>query len=1223
MATSFEAATLPPFYNGRVFPVDQLSSSEFEDFVFACLQGVSEIFELVVTGQPSGSGDGGFDVQARNTRTGRIACVQCKRQKDPLGTPQVAEELAKVAATAALEGSDVGEHRFICTGGVRSKLVRQLREKSRQSLAEEAVERIVASQDSELTVLRERLQAENFDVREVVHSYVTNLDVLLAWSFREFDVALSARWSAILPIAERFFSIAAVVREHPRASFDRAAYVKAHRSFDTALEPRLRTTSLPGGISASSAADPGAKSYGTHASITTLDQFCELEAGSLTLLTGDGGAGKSAALKLIRARAMRSSEATLAVIVSLSTYVAGRLDHAIHQELGVDSGSWRSLPDRVLLLCDGLNECPASNVNAFLSELGSLLQRNRISCVISTRESIGRIKIVLPQAPLACIGLDEITPRGIRRIAERELGDDIEGFVVEYRALADASYSRLLWTPFSVMVALDLWRTHSSLPSTLGEMLAALLLSRCDRNIEISERQYPAEVVQVLSEAVAFQCLIMDGRLDCPAVEAGRWIRKAKTFCGDALGIADLTETQVIEILIDHNLIHRSPNGHFSFDHQLVAGALTARLLSRSWRNHVNCLDDTLSDDAWVFAARLVPTEEVLEYLTTVFNRDLLLGARVARELPLEHQARAESLLDQCFELDAPEQVQINAAFALALLGSKASVLKLKNLATDQTSPISQAVQRALAATGDPEFLISTLIAVDRIRSTPIQMSGGEVDIWDHAPLPKRLDVVRQRLLSCPLGEPVAESLRLVAFERDAADIPIIEKHLDAARDLSAWGGAIYALRIVAPERARIAVERCVADTSAVTGRARLLRVAAKAGVPIDIAEAFRCAIADLSTEAVGERDNLDLILLVSDVIGKMTLSLPQVSVLEQELPNSIGDRRARLWQLAVGCHSARIADYAASCISNWTHDSGSACRYFIEHPDLADVSCPQLIEHCERAVEREQDWYDWATTQAMELLLQLGCYESMAKALAAMLKRAARITVATREGTQDTLDPGDLACLHTLRSECPDIHFGLHMVRVIRLVARARMHLPQSALLCLLSFDFHISDADLSDLRRALSDVPDAVVDQELAQVRDLSTLLSGLLIVCYRGLTPTRLALLERGLAGSYCHPAGMHRMQRAMDACWCPDVLQMVLKFVSGLDVWSEYDSQFFWDFARLVARRVREEDCAAIEHALGRAKTEFAARILLIWRTQALGGRVGLSTLALSSSILPTD
>lgn len=955
--TPSEVASVPPVYNGHGFPVDKLSPDKFEQFVFACLGSVADLFGLQITGMPSGSGDGGFDVMGQSIRTGRIVCIQCKRQQDPLSTPLVAEERAKVAATSALAHSDVGEHRFICTGGVRNKLINQLREKSRNALAAEAVDRIATAKDGELATLRARLEAENRDVQDVVYSYITGLDDLLAWSFHEFDVALSPRWPVILPIAERFFTIATVVREYPRASFDRAAYVAAHRDFEVAMEPRLRPSHLPAGVTASSAADPGSPEPSHLHDVTMLGRLSELEPGSLAMLTGDGGSGKSAALRLLRARVLQSSsEAMLPVLLSLSTYVPGGLDRAIDQELGVEHGSWRSLPDRMLLLCDGLNECPAAQVDGIFSELKLLLNRRRVACVISTRKSTGRVKIVLPQAPAVCVGLDEITPVGIRRIAEHELGrDEAERFIASYRDLADACHSKLLWTPFAVMVGVKLWRVHARLPHTLAAMLDALLRSRVDRNVELSQSQLTPEVILLLAGAVAFQCLVVDGRLECPAVEAGRWIREAKTRCNDGLGIADLTESNAVELLVEHNLIiHRSASGNFTFDHQLVAGALAAPLLSRSWRSCIGSLDDTISDDAWVFAANMVPAEDLLEYLTAILDRDLVLGARAARELPATFQTHAMALLVHCVESKSPEHVRINAAYALALLGTEDSVSKLKELARDKRDPIHHAIQRAIAATGDVDYLTQVLDFVDRMRSTPIRMSGGEADIWDNAPLPARLGIVRGRLAACTPGEPVGESLRLLAFERDVRDVELVETHLAASRDVNAWGNAIHALQMIAPARAKFAVERDVASIPNVDGRARLLRMAALAGVPVDLDEAFECAIAELVSEETSEPVGHDLYLLISDVIEKIGLSPAQVSVIERELPRSAGGRRARLWQLAFDCSSASIGEFAMSCIAPWGRDAGNACQYFLAQPDMANAHRLQLIDCCERAIEAE-----------------------------------------------------------------------------------------------------------------------------------------------------------------------------------------------------------------------------------------------------------------------------
>ncbi len=212
MFESTDAVDRKSIYDGRGLPVDTLSPDEFEQFVFSCLLCVKDVLGLIITGKPSGSGDGGFNMQGEVIVSKRLACVQCKRQKEPLGTSQVAEELAKVAATAALEGSDVGEHRFICTGGVRTKLLKQLREKSRQQLAFEAGKLLANALNGELASLRVRLEKGGADPRQVAESYVLGLDLLTAWGLREFDAALSSRWGEVLKVADRYFKIATVVQ---------------------------------------------------------------------------------------------------------------------------------------------------------------------------------------------------------------------------------------------------------------------------------------------------------------------------------------------------------------------------------------------------------------------------------------------------------------------------------------------------------------------------------------------------------------------------------------------------------------------------------------------------------------------------------------------------------------------------------------------------------------------------------------------------------------------------------------------------------------------------------------------------------------------------------------------------------------------------------------------------------------------------------------------------
>lgn len=1215
MTGSTRDAGRKPIYEGRGFPVDTLSPDEFENFVFSCLLCVRDVLGLEITGKPSGSGDRGFDVQGEVIATKRLVCVQCKRQKVPLGLPQVAEELAKVAATAALEDSDVGEHRFICTGGVRTALLKQLRDKSRQQLAVEAGRRLANATAGELSNLRARLEDSGADPRQVAVSYVVGLDLLTAWSFQEFDAALSPRWGDVLQIAERYFKIASVVREHPRAFFDRAACIAEHLNFRAVVEPRLRDSSLPEGITVSSTADLSVASVASARSIKTLHELSELETGELVVLVGDGGVGKSTTLKLLRTELLRTTpDSTLPILISLANYLPGSLDQAIHQELGIVHGTWRSLPDRVLLMCDGLNECSTVNVAAFLEELKFLLKRSRVACVLSTRESTRHRKIVLPQQPIACIKVENITPIAIRRIAEHELRDDTtSAFVSAYRSLADGSWSPLLWTPFAVLVAVRLWKLRAALPVTLGQMLEELLQARCARDAESSEQSLSPEVILYLAGALAFQCLIVERRLTCSAREAGKCVREARDRCADALGVADLSEMQIVDLLARHELLQISEAGHLSFGHQMLAGALAAQILSRVWRDHTYSLGEPVADDAWIFAARSIPKEHMEDFLKATFHIDLMLGARTARELPGDLREFAERLLDMALAEQSPEIVRIQGLFALARLGSQGAIDRLRRFASEAGSPTYYAASRALAAAGELNYLRTLLPEVDRMCSCGIKVSGGEVAIWETAPLPTRLDLARQRLVECSSGEPVGQSLSLIAYERDPGDAVLAEKHLRAATDLIAWESGLYALHKTSPMRAKVALEETLSETSVLADKARIMRTAALIGVDIDARAAFECASAEVSPDQSDGHANYYLYKLISDVLDKSSLPPDLVTVIERELPSSCGERRSRLWQIAGGCKISSIAEYAVQCVGDWGEDLGNACNYFIAQPELARDRRQQLIGLCENGLENEETWYDWTTWRALMLLGELGFSSKAADFLSAMIKRLVRVQRALQTNDISNLSSSDVEVLKPKKLEHARFYLGELIAKLIPAAAKARDFLSDDVLLSLLYFDTH-SYGIVDDLREALSGLSDATIDEALSRIEESWTRLSGLVAVCARGVTRIRLDMLARELRQSYAHPAALHLVREAVEACWCKDVFEMIAKTVAEIPRWSDYESQFFWDFIRSVARRVGPDDQTVVEAEASRSRTDFARRILKLWFDQASGDRVGLARLS---------
>lgn len=1004
--------------------------------------------------------------------------------------------------------------------------------------------------------------------------------------------------------------------DNPCASFDREAYIDDHRHFRAVVEPRLSNLSLPEWVTETSAADPGEAPTMPTRIIKTLHELAELEAGELVVLLGDGGVGKTTFLKLLRAEALRTTpDSTLPVLISLTNYVPDGLDHAIHQELDVVHGIWRSLPDRMLLLCDGLNECPSANVAAFLKELKHHLKKRRVACVLTTRELTRHRTVVLPQQPVACIKVEGITPIGIRRIAEHELTDGTtDPFVAAYRSLADSSGSPLLWTPFAVKVALKLWKQNATLPVTLGEMLEALLQARCKRNAESFVQDPCTNVILHVAGAFAFQCIIVDRRLECPALEAGKCVREIKNRCMDALGIAAMQETEVVDLLARHELLKVSEGGNLSFGHQMLAGALAAPLLSRIWRDHMDCLGEPVADDAWIFAARMVPKEHVEDFLAATFQIDLMLGARTARELPGELREFAERLLERAVTNESPETVRLQGLFALARLGTLEAVTKLRKLATDTGSPTHYAAQRALAATGDLDYLRKLLPEVDHWRSSGIRMSGGEVGIWEAAPLPTRLDLARQRLSECNSGEPVGESLSLIAYERDPDDVALAEKHLHAASHLAAWQSALYALHEISPIRAKEVLEETLSETSKPTDIATLMRSAALIGIAIDVREAFKCAVVELSPEESDGRVNHQLHELISDVVTKLTLPSDLVAVIECELPSSSGERRNRLWQIATGCKSSLIIEYAISCIEHWDADLGNACNYLIAQPELARVRRQQLVELCENGFMDERTWYDWKTWRALTLVGELGFSSKAADSLSAMVKRLVRVQRAAEADEIAALSPGDTEVLKSTDLEHLRFHLGRLIAQLIPAAAKARVLLSDDILLSLLKFDTHSNSGVVDHLREALSGLSDADIDNVLNQVKEPWTRLSSLVAVCARGTTKIRLDMLARELRQYYAFPAALHRVREAIEACWCKAICEMVAKTVAEISTWSEYESQFFWDFVSSVAKRVGPDDQAAIESEIPGARTGFARRVLELWRDQASGERVGLARLS---------
>lgn len=1200
------------FFEGTQLPFEKLDPGRFEECVFACLVCVEKRLKLNITGTPSGSGDGGFDVEGTSTVTGRRATVQCKRQKAKLGLKLAAKELAKVAAHAALHDADVGQHLFICTGGITQELRRAVRANSRDDLVRESATALVGSDPSSvLGALKNQLAKRELNPTAVATNYVKRLESIIAWDLREFDAFLSADWNEVIDAVERYFKVASVVREHPRAVFDQTIYTRHNGDFQTVVRPRLEDSSLPVDMTGTSAAAAGTQGTPELRSMDSLDALAALEAGETALLLADGGMGKTTTLELLRSEMLRKGpEWKLPVLLRCAEYTPGHLDSHMHRCLEIDQGSWRSLPHQILLLCDGVNEISDEVARALFSELAPLLRKKRLACVFTSRTN-GRIRqIVLPCRPSGCVRLQPLTPRGIHQLAQAELKETskVRQFVAAYRSHADASRSLLMWTPFTVLWATRIWSQTQTLPSDLRELLESVLRQRIKRNAELPETQkvpISGEVILQIAHSVAFQMAVVEGRLACPLAEVGATLLKAKSRCEGALGVDELSSSDIESLLRHSEIVVRTGGGsHVGFAHQIVAGALAASHLAKNWSTSQHLLAHPAADDAWVMAARLIQPAERDKYLATIFNADVLMGARAARELPEVSQTQAADLIEQALDTRSPEALQARAVFSLAMLNSKRSIATLWAMVRTDDPDFSYIAKRALSMAGDRQLLDSIIDEVDRSRVGGIAASGGNIDVWESAPLTVKLDIAKNRVRTCPPGTVLSECLSLLAYERDPDDLPFVEIHLQAAKDASMWRPAFRAIRQISLHRAEEIFEGLHSEAGDVCARIELVDLAVQMDVDFDQEQAWRDLLEECRANCQSTESNLAAARVLKHLSEHVAQPTCVAASVEHALTTDFGSDRGkwspRYWQLATSFGGEKIERCAVSTIKTMGDELGYACNFFIKNRESLDKHKGTLAPLLEQALSTRSRWFSWDMWRVLALTTELGFTPAAIESVISMI-RALFASLRELEQAGKERGPGSY-----------ELERGVSFIT--ESVATIHDQLPDEDIVSLLHFSLSSHRSSVEELRYATRTVPATLLDETLVSIKDPWALRSALVIVAPFGLNDIRIRLLRDQLFDTYTHLAALATVQEAILAGWSRPVLEMVIEVVVDIKVWGPYEQQFFWRFLRAISNRIEPGDLPLLETTQGTAATDFGNRVLGIWRDAANPNRVGLSRLS---------
>lgn len=1212
----------PPLYAGRSVPFEKLSADDFEKCVFACFIAMQPHQELRVDGQPAGSGDGGFDAYGVALDSQRQLCIQCKRQNASLGLPLLAKEVAKVALTARIDKSDVGVHFFICSGGVTRDLRRLLRENGWGKISNEAQAIVGEDKAPELKILKERVVATGDDPKEVVGAYVRELDRLIAWDMDEFDTALSPAWDSAFEVLERFFTVSTAIREHPRALYSRKAYQERCADFTAVVQPQLEEAELPAGIFESSSADPGPQESPPRKSLLTVESLTALAPGDAVLVVAEGGAGKTTLLELVRAQIARDMPTTtLAVLITCADYVPGGLDTAVHAELGVKSGNWRMLPDKVQILCDGINEAPPGAVKALFGELKPLLNSNSISCIFTSREDSRGVRTILPTVPCATLRLLPLSPGRVRALACHELDDDSEvaAFSEAYRAMAARAPGPFMWTPFAVRVAVKRWKYSRQLGETLGDLLDAIVLARANRDLEISSQDSPTDLprssVLAIASAMAFEMLVVDGHLTCSAGAIGTTLKRAMHLCTDVLGADGLNSNEFIGLLRKHDVVRQTRDESFQWNHQLVAGALAAQHLACHWRQHLKALQQPLTDDAWVFATRRVPESELDEYLSELFHADLMLGARATAELPPSERNRSLQHIFKAIQPAQPEELQVAGLFALARVGTEEALSILRKVSKDQQSGIGFQAACALAYSGDREFLLELGAKVDECRRMGWFMSGGKISIWETASLLDRIAIARERLSVVSPGKPLNESLNLVGCEASPEDLQVLEAHFHAANDITAWHTALQAIKSVDRDRAQSLLNEELSEASSSATKATIMTMGHRLGLFVDVEAAF-FVLMDLShMDSQGDTDISIKSDLKKSVLGELPLTANIKSSIESQLPTSTGEKKSSLWQLATRVESKKLALVALDTFEKDPKSVGMAANFFLAHQALRSEHHGALLRAITGYLEDRTNWFTFNSWRILVLAVELEFTDRIAALLESMILRLAEIRELAETGRMPIFDESEAHVARGFNVDTARIHLQQYVGFLVPGAVGASRLLPTHVLLKFLHFSL-ASSTPGKEIVNVYREIEHDLLDDELELVRDPWAQLDGLAMVSGFKLTDRRIELLRSHLRTAYCHPIGLRSIERALEKCWNSDVLAMVVETIADFEDWPDEYQQFFWELIRMVGSKLTSADRDILEIHIARAKTLFARRVLRIWRQATLDARVGLSRIEAS-------
>ena len=829
---------------GFQVPFDKLEPEPFADFVHGVLHFIANERDWIDLQQPDIGADGGFDSWATHAPTGQRVCIQCKRHQEPISIPQVARELARVALEAAIEGTVVSDHLIITSGKVRQKLRSALRAAERTELRKRVLEEISGSA---LQTLCTRAENAGINVHAVATAYIDNIR-LVVWSGHELDGQLGLVWKHIQPLLERTFAVQTLVAEYPRPDFKEKPY-QDRCQLDTIvpwIEPQCRPGLPPPNILEKSATDLRPRAEKGTSLIDdlqgkdrpVLELLKQTPSGTVQLLVGIGGAGKSTILEQLRATLLTERhngiDRPLPIIIALDA-VGESLDQAIHAALDLHWGHWSSIPGPILLLLDGLDEVPIASLGKISKALLNVLAKDCVAAVVTTRDSGPMAPIVLSPANTFHIlpfGPGQVVELASRTTDSSHLATFVDAWL---NTVANDTY---LAYPQAVVAALHGWWQDGLLPNTQRKLLERVLevasIRKSERGAALPDNlvTVPWETIIDLAKRLVETVWLQSG---ARSITVGEYHSTLSTILQNArlsgLFGADALNTLDVDRLLKHNgFAVILPYNHIQLPHQTICAYLASNHLARTWRTELDSRTGTEYDRAWLAAVLLIAEEERTEFLSAMAERDLELATRLARES--EALSTFESYLLREAASATRDYRQSEVAMALALAGTSACVDKLREWEQAE-GHLGNTARIALAHYGDAETVSAALMEVDKWVGSGIEVQDEATVLWSSSPFSARLSAAK-RALAQANRENLAESFRTVRTWGTRQDADLIFEVLEHNElTLRSLQNGILALYSHDQTRGREILSKKIREAP-IDDRLYLLEIAISLGEPLD-----------------------------------------------------------------------------------------------------------------------------------------------------------------------------------------------------------------------------------------------------------------------------------------------------------------------------------------------------------------------------------------------------